>query len=306
MALHRLTRIVVGVPDVGAATSFYRDFGLAHLGSGRFATADGGEQLQLTRHRNRGLIELGIGCDDAGDLAEISAALARAGLEYQRDQGSVTVTDRGSGARARVTIAARYRQQPRAAAAANGPGADARVNQGAPGAVREGGVRPRRLGHVVVGSTDVEASERLFIGILGFQVSDAIRGAGKFIRCSTDHHNLMVSPAPAQYLHHTSWQVDDVDEVGRGAASMLAADPSRHAWGLGRHKVGGNFFWYLRDPAGNYAEYYSDLDIITEQLRWDAHEWSASQALYAWGPPSPRGFFRPGDLAELMMKGNDR
>ncbi len=115
-----------------------------------------------------------------------------------------------------------------------------------------------------------------------------------------------VSAAPAQFMHHTSWQVNDVDEVGRGAAGMLAADPARHAWGLGRHNVGGNFFWYLRDPAGNYAEYYSDLDIITEQLRWDAHEWGARESVCAWGPPPPRGFFRPDDLAELMMKGDGR
>lgn len=303
MPLHRLTKLVVGVPDVGAAIPFYTDFGLEHLGGGRFATWDGGEQLELTRRRRRGLIELGIGCDDRDDLDQVSAALGQAGLPYQRHAGAITVTDEGSGVRARLTIAGRFQQEPAAVPASNAPGSDVRVNERAPGSVRGRRVRPRRLGHVVVGSTDTELSEHLFIDILGFQVSDTIRNVGKFVRCSTDHHNLMVSAAPAQFMHHTSWQVDDVDEVGRGAAGMLAADPARHAWGLGRHNVGGNFFWYLRDPAGNYAEYYSDLDIITEQLRWDAHVWGARESVCAWGPPPPRGFFRPDDLAELMMKG---
>jgi hypothetical protein len=304
MALHRLTKLVVGVPDVAAAVPFYTDFGLAPLGSGRFATTDGGEQLELVRRGRRGLVELGLGCDDADDLDRVSHDLTGAGFAHQRQPGAVLVTDPGSGVRARVSLAPRYDQRPAPAAAANGPGADRRVNERVPGTLRTAAVRPRRLGHVVVGSTDVAASERLFIDLLHFQVSDTIRNVGKFVRCSTDHHNLMVSAAPAQFMHHTSWQVDDVDEVGRGAAGMLAADPARHAWGLGRHNVGGNFFWYLRDPAGNYAEYYSDLDIITEQLRWDAHVWGARESSYAWGPPPPKGFFRPDDLAELMMKGD--
>jgi hypothetical protein len=58
--------------------------------------------------------------------------------------------------------------------------------------------------------------------------------------------------------------MDDVDAVGRAAAAIVAADPSRHVWGLGRHGIGFNFFWYLRDPAGNFAEYTSDLDVIVD------------------------------------------
>ncbi len=54
--------------------------------------------------------------------------------------------------------------------------------------------------------------------------------------------------------------VDDVDEVGRGAVAMLPDHPERHIWGMGRHHAGSNFFWYLKDPAGNFSEYYSDMD----------------------------------------------
>ena len=45
---------------------------------------------------------------------------------------------------------------------------------------------------------------------------------------------------------------------------MVGADPGAHVWGLGRHAIGSNFFWYLCDPAGNFAEYVSDLDRITD------------------------------------------
>jgi len=36
---------------------------------------------------------------------------------------------------------------------------------------------------------------------LGFKVSDRISGVGAFMRCSTDHHNLLVLAAPVSFLH---------------------------------------------------------------------------------------------------------
>lgn len=303
MPLHRLTRLTVAVPDVDESTRFYADFGLAHVGEGRFTTADGGEQLQLVARPRRGLVEIGIGCDDPDDLDRIAANLSRAGYAFEQSARAIHTTDEGSGVGVRVETAPRYEQKPPDEPLVNSPGADRRLNERAPGSMRGGQVRPRRLGHVVVGSVDVERSEHLFIDLLGFQISDTIRHVGTFVRCSTDHHNLMVAAAPARFLHHTSWQVDDVDEVGRGAAAMVAQDHTRHVWGLGRHNVGGNFFWYLRDPAGNFAEYYSDLDIITEQLRWDPAEWRGKASQCAWAPPAPKNFHLPDDVAELMMRG---
>ena len=134
-------------------------------------------------------------------------------------------------------------------------------------------MHPRKLGHVVLGSTDHEGSQRFFVDGLGFKVSDSVPGIATFMRCSSDHHNVLVQPAPVAFLHHTSWQVEDVDEVGRGATAMLEADPERHTWGLGRHFIGSNFFWYLRDPAGNFSEYYSDMDCIVDDALWQPGVW---------------------------------
>src|SRR5208282_5830353 len=97
---------------------------------------------------------------------------------------------------------------------------------------------------------------------IGFKVSDYAGDLGAFLRCSTDHHNVLVLEAPVTFLHHTAWQVDDVDEVGRGASALIEGHPERHVWGLGRHHAGSNFFWYLRDPAGNFSESSSALDSI--------------------------------------------
>ncbi len=182
----------------------------------------------------------------------------------------------------------------------NGPGRIERHDDRAPGILRAEPVRPRKLGHAVVGTTDLEATTAFFTDGLGFKASDYIKGAGAFLRCSTDHHNLLALNAPVSFLHHTSWQVDDVDEVGRGAAAMLADHPERHIWGMGRHHAGSNFFWYLKDPAGNFSEYYSDMDCIIDDQLWKPEVLEGARGLFSWGPPPPPSFLAPEDLAALM------
>lgn len=70
------------------------------------------------------------------------------------------------------------------------------------------------------------------------------------------------------FLHHTSWEVDDVDEIARGARSLLENHPERHIWGPSRHWVGANYFYYFRDPSGHSSEYFSHMDRITEDEAW--------------------------------------
>jgi Glyoxalase/Bleomycin resistance protein/Dioxygenase superfamily len=301
MALHRLTSILLGIPDVAATAAYYEEFGLTPTGDGRFATADGGEQLVLVRTPRRRLVELGIGADDPDDLERIARSLATLDRPVERGSSLLAATDPGTEVRVVVRIAERLRQSPAPLTPTNGPGRTDRPTQRARALAREGPVRPRKLGHVVLGSVDLEASERFFIKGIGFKVSDTVRGRASFLRCSTDHHNLLVQPAPVSFLHHTSWQVEDLDEIGRGATALLAKDPARHVWGLGRHHIGSNFFWYLRDPAGNFTEYYADMDSIIDDQLWEPGVWEhGMKSLYSWGPPVPPSFLAPDDLAELM------
>ena len=304
MALHRLTSVTVGVPDVDAAAAFYRDFGLDDRGDGRFATTDGGEQLHLVAAPRRGLHELGLGADDVDDLERAERALAAVGVTASRSGDALHATEPTTGTRVRVTVAERIAPSPTPVAAVNAPGRRERTGTRADAVERDEPVRPRRLSHVVLGSTDADATHRFFTEGLGFKVSDRIPGVGAFLRCSTDHHNLLVQGAPVPFLHHTSWLVDDVDEVGRGGSKMVAADPARHVWGLGRHHIGSNFFWYLRDPAGNFAEYASDLDVIVDDELWKPADIADLRALMSWGPPVPPSFIAPDDLGSLMASGS--
>jgi catechol 2,3-dioxygenase-like lactoylglutathione lyase family enzyme len=300
MALHRLTSVTIGVPNVAETAAYYTEFGLKPAGGGVFGTVDGGEQLRLVESPFRRLVELGIGAENLDDLARIARSMAHLNVAAEAGDGVLTAVDKGTEVRVRITVAEPITQAAEPAPVYNGPGRDSRLNARAPGIERADPVTPRKLGHVVLGSTDQEGSQRFFTEGLGFKISDNVPGIASFLRCSSDHHNVLVQPAPVPYLHHTSWQVEDVDEVGRGACRMLDGHPERHVWGLGRHHIGSNFFWYLRDPAGNFSEYYSDMDCIVDDAIWKPEVFTDMRILYNWGPPVPPSFIEPEDLAALM------
>ena len=302
MALHRLSRIQIGIPAaaLAATRAFYREFGLTEVAPGRFATSDGGEQLELVEAPRRRLLALQVGVDDADDLGRAAAALAKLGVEPTRDAGSLHAHEPVAGVRASLVIEPRVAQKAAAPLATNAPGRTARSDARSPAAVARETPRPHRLSHVVAASTDAAATRRFFCEGLGFRVSDEVAGLGAaFLRCSTDHHNLLVQQGPLAFLHHTAWEMADVDAIGAAATKLIAADAKRHAWGLGRHGIGSNYFWYLRDPAGNFAEYTSDLDVIADEEAWRVASSLPADGLAAWGPPVPREFLAPEDIVAL-------
>src|ERR1022692_793829 len=308
MSLHRLTSATIGVPNVAETAAYYADFGLTPAGdstaaeftTAEFTTVDGGQQLRLVQAPARQLVAIVVGADDLDDFERVAAQLRALALPAVREGQSVVTAEPVAGFRATVEVASRVTQPEIPATPYNGPGRVERPDGRAPGVVRTGPVRPRKLGHVVVGTTGLEATNRFFTAGLGFKVSDHIGDRGTFMRCSTDHHNVLALAAPVNFLHHTSWQVEDVDEVGRGAFAMLADHPDRHVWGLGRPHAGSNFFWYLKDPAGNFSEYYSDMDCIIEDQLWTPEAMQGARGLFDWGPPPPPSFLHPDDLAAMM------
>lgn len=300
MSLHGLGKVTIGVPNVEETIAYYIEFGLQHRGSGVFATRDGGDQLEIVHAPTRRLVDLTVAADTVDDIAAIARRLRTHEVPVDVDSTSLRTTEPVTGAGIRVAVRPRIVVNPPVLATPyNGPG---RIDRwGRPSfATRVEPVRPRKLGHAVLGSTDLETTMKFFTEGLGFKISDYMGDKAAFLRCSVDHHNVLVMAAPVNFLHHTSWQVDDIDDVGRGAHTMLEGHPERHIWGLGRHYAGANFFWYLKDPAGNFSEYYSDMDAIPEDELWSPEVLHGLQGLYAWGPPPPPSFLAPDDLAALM------
>jgi hypothetical protein len=290
----------MGVPNVAETAAYYTEFGLTPQPDGWFGTRDGGPQLRIVHSRMRRLVELHVGADDTDDISRLADGLRRLGVESAGRQHDITAVEKATGVRATVEIAPRIAQAPVPATGYNGPGRIERTGARAPGVMRTAPVRPRKLGHAVVGTTDLAVTRAFFLDGLGFKLSDTMKDIGAFMRCSTDHHNILVLKAAVSFLHHTSWEVDDIDEIGRGASAMLEGHPERHIWGLGRHHIGSNFFWYLKDPAGNFSEYYSDLDCVLDDHRWTPETFEGAKGLFNWGPPPPPSFLAPDDLAALM------
>jgi catechol-2,3-dioxygenase len=299
MSLHRLTQLQMRVPDLSAVIEYYRNFGLSETSPGVLASSHGGDQLRLAAGNRREVISLGVGVDDQDDLDRIAQSITRYSSSVERGEDEVRAVDPGTGVLVRAHIAPRIVQPAEPPIETNGLGRIDRRDARSQALSRTDPVQPSKLGHVVFGSPQPEASRAFFEHGLGFALSDEIKGTAAFLRCSSDHHNLLIRPGPFSFLHHTAWEVADVDEVGRGALNVLHEHPERHVWGLGRHHIGSNFFWYLKDPAGNFTEYYSDMDCVTDE-EWTPEVFEGMHAAYNWGPARPLAMSIPDDVAAVM------
>jgi len=152
-------------------------------------------------------------------------------------------------------------------------------------------VKPRRLSHVLLFTTDVGRAIQFYQQVLGLRLSDRGGDAIAFMHGihGSDHHILALAQSSAPGFHHASWGVDSIDEVGRGAMQM--ADHGYNAgWGLLRHVLGSNFSHYVRDPWGSYFEYSCDIDYIPATCDWQAGHHKPEDSIYLWGPPLPEEF----------------
>src|ERR1700753_2623607 len=181
MGLHRLTRITIGVPNVEETAGYSGEFGLSEQapseGSGppegrNFSTGDGGEQLALVATPRRRLVELRVGADDPDDIERVASSLAGLGLKAEQTATGVRTFDPGTEVNVVVEVAGRISQEDTPSPPYNTPGHTERPNTRAPGVLRETPVQPRKLGHVVLGSTDQDGSQRPFTRGLGVQVRE--------------------------------------------------------------------------------------------------------------------------------------
>jgi catechol 2,3-dioxygenase-like lactoylglutathione lyase family enzyme len=152
-------------------------------------------------------------------------------------------------------------------------------------------VRPRRLSHVLVFSSDVPRAVTFYEATLGLRLSDAAGDGIAFLHGvhGSDHHLVAFAKSDATGFHHCSWDVESFNEVGQGAMQM--ADAGHVAgWGLGRHVLGSNYFHYVRDPWGSYCEYSHDIDYVPLGGAWQAGHHTPENGFYLWGPAPPEDF----------------
>ena len=124
---------------------------------------------------------------------------------------------------------------------------------------------------------------------LGLRLSDKSGPAVAFLHGAhgSDHHMLALVMSARRGMHHNSWDVGSVQEVGLGGTTMARAGYDK-GWGLGQHVLGANYFYYVRDPWGSYSEYSADIDYIPHDVDWPAGDHAPEDSMFLWGPdPSP-------------------
>jgi catechol 2,3-dioxygenase-like lactoylglutathione lyase family enzyme len=151
--------------------------------------------------------------------------------------------------------------------------------------------RPRRLGHLIKFSPDVNCSVDFYTRVLGMKLSDRAGDILAFLRGSAggDHHILAFAKSSHTGLHHLSFEVGDIDEIELGAQTLLRAG-YKDGFGLGRHVGGSNYFHYIRDPWNSLAEYFWDIDVIPEDdSGWVPMDVTPEELTAVWSttPPPP-------------------
>jgi catechol 2,3-dioxygenase-like lactoylglutathione lyase family enzyme len=294
--VHSVHRFVYSVPRLDEAIHFYRSFGLD--------VREHGERIDLhtTGHphcwaevhasgapKRLEYVSFGI---DAADEPAFRARIAERGLACEphplSDGAGLWLRNPdGTPWQLLVTgkVAPHAKCQPL-------PRAEVPVGQGAaPARSKAPRVRPRALSHVLFFTPDVERMVRFSIEVLGLRVSDTSAGIIAFLHGAhgSDHHLVAFAKSHGPGLHHSSWDVGSVDEVGGGAEQMRIAGYDR-GWGLGRHVLGSNYFHYVRDPWGSFCEYSFDIDFVPHDLEWPAADHPPEDSLYVWGPRPPEDF----------------
>jgi catechol 2,3-dioxygenase-like lactoylglutathione lyase family enzyme len=152
-------------------------------------------------------------------------------------------------------------------------------------------VRPRRLAHILIFTRDVMKAIKFYGDVLGMRLSDRSGEIIAFMHGihGSDHHMIAFAKSDAPGMHHTSWDVSSINEIGLGALQMAGKGYSA-GWGLGRHVLGSNYFHYVRDPWGSYAEYSSDIDYIPVTHDWESGDHPIEDSFYVWGPEPPPDF----------------
>ena len=143
----------------------------------------------------------------------------------------------------------------------------------------------RKLGHVVLNVTDLEASVRFYTEVLGLEISDRypdsmVPGGMVFMRCNADHHGVALvggtGKSERTSLNHFAFEVATLDEVFRTRAWLRKHGVPIVFEGRAGCQIAVEF----QDPDGNNLEIYWGIDQVgTNGFVRPASEWRQARTL---------------------------
>jgi catechol 2,3-dioxygenase-like lactoylglutathione lyase family enzyme len=307
VALNGLLDIELSVKNPAELGAFWGRHGFVQTSDGVYGTNERNVVLTIAEGDHRHLSAMHFSCATESDIFDIAKRLEDLGIASQTTSTSLDCSDPVLGHRIRIDVGAPGPLAKPAARADNRPGERTRWNSRAASIDPSTRRPPRRLGHVVLASPRIEKSTAFYFDGLGFRVSDQFAGANAtFGRVETDHHNLLIHRSRVGYLNHYALEVDDFDAVGENGTAVLAERPDAHIVGVGRHLVGSNIFWYLRDPSGSMFEFFADMDHINDDDLWAKNvgrtDWGSPNSpapVEAWGPHPTELFTAVPDIDEI-------
>jgi catechol 2,3-dioxygenase-like lactoylglutathione lyase family enzyme len=296
--LRSLNHITLTVPDLESARRFYADMGLegSALGDDLVFRCSGRDQdqVRIIEGPDKRLTWISFGASpedieqiqkrvesNGGALSDPPTAQSGDGIWFRDVDGDLV--------NVRAADAA---PQTRPPVAINNPGSFTRLaRRGAPD--RNIDARPRRLGHLLKFSLDLNRTIDFYTKVLGMKLSDRIADLAAFLRFGgdSDHHTLALAQSEGPGLHHMSFEMGNVDQIQFCAQRMIEAG-HKDCWGFGRHIYGSNYFHYVRDPWNSLVEYFWDIDFVPGDAEWEVEVAEANEeSLYQWATsPPPEDF----------------
>lgn len=300
-AVHSLDRVVLTVPDIPAAQAFTTAFGLDVRAAGNrldlhtFGHPHRWVELHAAPDRRK-LQYLRFACF-AEDFDAIVARMVQSGVARSaphalgNSEGAWFCHPDGFP----VQLVVGPKTSPDSKSPHTPPRAVPVGSGAAPTRSQVLPVQPRRLSHVAFFSAALPQAIA-FYEALGLRVTDRSGDIIVFLSGihGSDHHMVALLGSEAPGVHHTSWDVGAIDEVGMGMEQMLRAGYPQ-GWGVGRHVLGSNYFYYARAPWDSYCEYSFDIDYVPGDHDWQGADYPPEDSFYVWGPAVPPEFVLNGE-----------
>jgi catechol 2,3-dioxygenase-like lactoylglutathione lyase family enzyme len=295
LGVHSLDQFVLAVPDAHVAHEFYGNFGLDVQAKGMTLEIKtfGHEHRwgSVVEGKTKALHHLSFGCY-AEDLPRLKARIEGIGVKLIDPPPGFE--SNGFWFRNPENVLIEVKVAPKVSPAGKSDSIWTPAPAGTAGAAIRADwppVRPRRLSHVLIFTADVDASIKFYERTLGLRLSDRASDLVAFMHGihGSDHHLLAIVKSSAPGFHHCSWDVASINDIGLGAMRMHDKGHTK-GWGLGRHVLGSNYFHYVRDPWGSFAEYSCDIDYIPKENLWPAADHKPEDSFYLWGPDVPPEF----------------
>jgi len=295
LGIHSLDEFVFTVPDLKEAETFYTAFGLDIRNEGnQLALNTFGHEHRwgsVMEGQRKELHHLSFGCY-AEDLERLKSRIESQGIKLV--DAPPGFESNGFWFRGHDNVLIQVKVAPKSSpdvkSVASWPELSSGVGR-APLRKNAHAGKPRRLSHVLIFTSDIDKAIAFYCASLGLQLSDRSADIVAFMHGihGSDHHLLAFVKSDAPGMHHCSWDVGAIDDIGLGAMTMAEKGYSK-GWGLGRHVLGSNFFHYVRDPWGSYSEYSCDIDFIPSDRAWKAGTHDPDDSFYLWGPEVPADF----------------